>query len=131
MYLDHLSSPHPIIINMRKRAIVNFFKLQSCNFVESGLCFYFIFLPHFRLILKVWATNAKCQIFISSHPPLSISFSMTAVSMKPGVQTLRSPVCICVCTFVFVCRANGFSGEGVGYLLPCVIECNDYQCCVM
>lgn len=32
---------------------------------------------------------------------------------------------------VCVSQANGFTGDGVGYLLPRVIECNDYRCCVM
>lgn len=38
---------------------------------------------------------------------------------------------LCLCTCASVCQANGFTGDGVGYLLPCVIECNDYRCCVM
>lgn len=39
--------------------------------------------------------------------------------------------CLCLCMCACVSQANGFTGDGVGYLLPCVIECNDYRCCVM
>lgn len=55
--------------------------------------------------------------------------------LQPGPK--HSDLCtavvlrLCLCTCASVCQANGFTGDGVGYLLPCVIECNDYGCCVM
>lgn len=70
-----------------------------------------------------------------------------SVSVRLSAAALRSAACswgpnhsdlcmaavlrLCLCTCASVCQANGFTGDGVGYLLPCVIECNDYRCCVM
>lgn len=54
------------------------------------------------------------------------------------LQNRGSKHFMAVALFVSVCarvvcvsQANGFTGDGVGYLLPRVIECNDYRCCVM
>lgn len=108
--------------------------------------------PLAYVIKKLKKTSSLLSLFLvlySTCPRFKFAVKKHELKMSSWTETCEcatsaAEVCFCrwgpttqicarlrLCMFASVCQANGFTGDGVRYLLPCVIECNDYRCCVM
>lgn len=133
------------------------FRFQLLTFVESGLFFLLFHLWHSPVFRALWKRSA-IKTYAPWMPNAAVNSTVTPLyapfrqckqpgspaaelCVEPGSKhwDLQMAACLlplfvhvcCVLCAVCVSQANGFTGDGVGYLLPCVIECNDYRCCVM
>lgn len=123
---DYTSCPASLIKRLEK---VLLRKLKKMNLLSFSLFYIPLVLRFINRCEKTWTENVVLDRNVwclRQHWRLPL---LPGPNHSDLCTTAVLRLCLCMCASV--CQANGFTGDGVGYLLPCVIECNDYRCCVM